>query len=92
MVYQVSRDESEDLGHVFHAFVGARMVAEVAAAKANEAAAEYQQKLLALMAKIGIPQDMVQRVKVQWHSGTVTIEDPLTTPVQPTSDGNRVPA
>ncbi len=68
------------------------MVAEVAAAKANEAAAEYQQKLLQLMAKLGIPQDMVQRVKVQWHSGTVTIEDPLAMPVQPTSDGNRVPA
>ena len=93
MTYQASRDETEDLGHIFHAFVGARAVAQAAADKANEAAGEYQQKLLVLMGKLGIAPELINQVKVQWHSGVVTITDPFVAPVAvPTSDGAVVPA
>lgn len=91
MTYSASRQDIQDLGHVFHYFVGSRQAAEAAAAKANEAQREYEQKLTALMDKLGIPRDQINYVKVNWFSDQVTVQDPFGVPM-PQSDGTGVHA
>ncbi len=76
MTYTVSRDKAQNLGNIYHYWLGSRKAAEAAAAKANEAQAEYTQHLLALMDELGIDRSLVNQLRIDW-GGTVTITDPF---------------
>lgn len=73
--FNIGRDVSEELGNVYHLFVGARRAAESAAAKANEAQQEYTIQLTRILNQLGIPLEEINRVKIQWHTGIVTLEE-----------------
>lgn len=73
MTFQVPRDRTEELGNVYHYWVGAKEAAQAAASQANKARDEYQKQLLALMVELGIDIDQIAEVKVQWHTGQVSV-------------------
>lgn len=73
--YSASRDKTENLGNVFHYWVGAREAAQAAAAQANKAREEYEQGLRALVEELGIDMQLLPSVHVQWHTGQVTVDD-----------------
>lgn len=88
--YNIGRDKAEAMAHTFHFWIGADQAARAAVAKAKEAQAEYEKDLLALMAELGIPREMIGQIHVDW-GGTVTVKDPFA-PVSPAPAPVAVPA
>lgn len=74
-VYEVGRDVTEELGNIYHVYMGAQQAALKAASHANAARAEYEIQLRKLMAQYGVLEDRAPYVRVEWHTGRLLVED-----------------
>lgn len=74
-IFEVGRDVTEELGNVYHVYMGAQQAALKAASHANGARAEYEMQLRRLMAQNGITDDKAPYVRVEWHTGRMIVED-----------------
>lgn len=80
MEYSISRDISQELGQVYHVYMGAAKAAMAGAAQANAARAEYELQLKKIMTDLGIPMEKAPYVKVQFNTGAVVVDETIGAP------------